>query len=136
MTAAALALAGAAAGCGDSDTFANQPRPAAPITVTAAIDKSRVRVSPERFGAGAVTIIVSNQSGHAQDVTFETDEIGGTQAGIRKSAGPVADQGTATLQVDPREGTYRLGVKSRAVRAASITVGKPRESSQDELLQP
>jgi hypothetical protein len=136
MTAAALALAGAAAGCGDSGTFANQPRPPAPITVTAAIDKSRVRVSPEHFGAGPVTFIVSNQSGGAQDVTFETDEIGGTQAGLRRSAGPVADQGTATLQADPRQGTYRLGVKSRAIKAAAITVGKPRESSQNELLQP
>jgi hypothetical protein len=136
ITAAALALAGVSAGCGDSGTFANQPRPAAPITVTAAIDKSRVRVSPERFGAGPVTVIVSNQSGSAQDITFETDEIGGTQAGIRKSAGPVADQDTATLQVDPREGTYRLGVKSRAIKPAAITVGKARKSSQDELLQP
>jgi hypothetical protein len=134
-TAAALALA-AAAGCGDSGTFANEPRPPAPITVTAAIDKSRVRVSPERFGAGPVTVIVSNQSGKPQDVTFETDEVAGTQAGIRKSSGPVQDQGTATLQVDPREGTYRLAVKSRAIQPAAITVGKPRKSSQDELLQP
>ena len=137
IAAGALALAGTATGCGgDSGTFANEPRPAAPITVTAAIDHSRVRVSPERFGAGPVTVIVSNQSGSPQDITFETDEVGGTQAGIRKSAGPVADHDTATLQVDPREGTYRLAVKSRAIAPAAITVGGPRKSSQDELLQP
>jgi hypothetical protein len=124
------------AGCGGGSKFANDPRPAAPITVTAAIDTSRIRVSPEKFGAGPITVIVSNQSGAPQDITFETDEIGGTQAGIRKSAGPVADQDTATLQVDAREGTYRLSVKSRAIKPASIAVGKPRRSSQDELLQP
>jgi hypothetical protein len=133
---AALVLAGGVSACGDSGTFANEPRPAAPITVTAAIDGSRVRVSPEKFGAGPVTIIVSNQSGSPQEITFETDEVAGTQGGIRKSAGPVADQDTATLQVDPREGTYRLSVKDGAIQPAQLTVGAPRKSSQDELLQP
>jgi hypothetical protein len=132
----ALVLAGGISACGDSGTFANDPRPAAPITVTAAIDKSRVRVSPEKFGAGPITVIVSNQSGSEQQITFETDEVGGTQAGIRKSVGPVADHDTATLQVDPRKGTYRLSVKDRAVQPAQLTVGAPRKSSQDELLQP
>jgi hypothetical protein len=132
----ALALAGGISACGDSGTFANEPRPAAPITVTAAIDQSRVRVSPEKFGAGPVTVIVSNQSGSTQEITFETDEIGGTQGGIRKSTGPVADGGTASLQVDPRKGSYRLSVKDRAVQPAQLTVGAPRKSSQDELLQP
>jgi hypothetical protein len=132
----ALALAGGTSACGDSGTFANEPRPAAPITITAAIDKSRVRVSPEKFGAGPITVIVSNQSGASQEITFETDEIGGTEGGIRKSAGPVADSDTATLQVDPREGTYRLSVKDRSIQPAQLTVGAPRKSSQDELLQP
>jgi hypothetical protein len=133
---AVLAVATGAAGCGGSGKFANQPRPASPITVTAAIDKGKVRVSPTKFGAGPVTLIVSNQSGAAQDITFETDEVGGTQAGIRKSTGPIADQDTATLQVDPREGTYRLSVKSRAIQPAALVVGKPRASAQDQLLQP
>jgi hypothetical protein len=136
VTAGALALAGTAAGCGGDSKFANKPRPAVPITVTAAIDKSRVRVSPEHFGAGPITLIVSNQSGAAQDVTFETDEVGGTEGGIRRSAGPVADHDTATLQADPRPGTYRLSVRSRTIKPASIQVGKPRPSSQDQLLQP
>jgi hypothetical protein len=133
---AALALVTGAAGCGGSDTFANKPRPPAPITVTAAIDKGRVRVSPTRFGAGPVTLIVSNQSGAPQDITFETNEIGGTAAGIRKSVGPVSDQDTATLQVDPREGTYQVSVKSRSIMPAAINVGKPRPSAQDQLLEP
>jgi hypothetical protein len=125
------------AGCGgDSGHFANRPRPPAPITVTAAIDTSHVRVAPEKFGAGPITVIVSNQSGAPQRITFETDEVGGRLAGIRKSTGPVADRGTATLQVDPREGTYRLSVRSQAIKPATLTVGKPRPSSQDELLQP
>jgi hypothetical protein len=131
-----VAVVAVVAGCGGSSKFANDPRPPAPITVTAAIDKSRVRVSPTSIGAGPVTIIVSNQSGAAQTVTFETNEVGGSQGGIRKTTGPVSDQNTATLQVDPRQGTYQLSVKSGAIKPAPITVGKPRASSQDQLLQP
>jgi hypothetical protein len=136
VAAGALALAGTATGCGGDSKFANHPRPPAPITVTAAIDKGRIRADPTHFGAGPITVIVSNQSGSPQEITFETNEVGGTQGGIRKSAGPVNDKDTATLQADPREGTYRLSVKSRAIKPAAITVGKPRPSAQDQLLQP
>jgi hypothetical protein len=136
VAAGALALAGGGAGCVGSSKFANQPRPAVPITVSAAIDKGHIRVSPTHFGAGPITLIVSNQSGIAQDITFETDEVGGTSGGIRTSAGPVNDQDTATLQANPRPGTYRLSVKSRAIKPAAIRVGKARPSAQDQLLQP
>jgi hypothetical protein len=131
------ALGVGAAGCGSADgSFANEPRPPSPITVTAAISGDRVRVSPTSFGAGPITVIVSNQSGAEQTVTFETDEIGGTEGGIRRSAGPVADQDTASFNADPREGTYRLAVGDKEIRPAAIEVGKRRASGRDQLLQP
>jgi hypothetical protein len=139
MTAVLVAglAAGGAAGCGSGgSTFANEPRPPAAITVTAAIDTDRVRVSPKTFGAGPITVIVSNQSGAAQTVTFETDEIGGTQGGIRKTAGPVPDQSTTSFNLNPRQGTYRLGVRDRSIQPAAVEVGRPRPSGQDQLLQP
>jgi uncharacterized protein (DUF58 family) len=138
VAAGAVALAGFAAGCGsDQGKFANRPRPPEPITVTAAIDHDRVRVSPATFGAGGITVLVSNQSGAAQELTFETDEIGGPPDAIRKSVGPVADGDTAQLQVNPpRRGTYRLSVKDPAIRPATITVGPRRPSSQNDLLTP
>jgi hypothetical protein len=132
---AALGLG--AASCGSDDgSFANEPRPASPITVTAAISGDRVRVSPKTFGAGPITVIVSNQSGAAQTVTFETDEIGGSEGGIRRTAGPVSDQDTASFNVDPRQGTYLLSVRDKEIQPAAIEVGKPRPSAQDQLLQP
>jgi hypothetical protein len=135
--ASALALVGGAAGCGsDRATFANEPPPAATITVTASIGTDRVRVSPRSFGAGPITLIVSNQSGATQRVTFETDEVAGSQGGIQRATGPVADHDTATLQADPREGTYRLGVADPGIEPAAIEVGAARPSSQGELLQP
>jgi hypothetical protein len=80
VAAVALARCG-----GDDDEYGNEPRPPAPINVTAAIEDERVRVSPESFGSGPVVIIISNQPGSPQTVTFETDEIGGGSGGIRRS---------------------------------------------------
>jgi hypothetical protein len=131
------ALAAGAAGCGDQGPgYANADRPAAPITVTAAVANGRVRVSPAKFGAGPVLIIVSNQSAAAQELTFETDELGGDQVGLRRTTGPIAAHGTATLQADVREGAYRLMAADRSIRPAAVLVGAPRTSAQSDLLQP
>jgi hypothetical protein len=132
----AAALGGLVAACGGGGEFANKPRPAEPITITAAIDKHQVRVSPRAFGAGGITVLVSNQSGAAQELTFETNEIGGPTGGIRKSVGPIADGDTAELQVVPRQGAYLVSVKDKAIRPASIKVGAARPASNNALLTP
>jgi hypothetical protein len=125
-------------GCGGDDAgdYGNKPRPPAPINVTAAIDSDRVRVSPRTFGSGPVVIIISNQSGAPQTVTFETDEIGGESGGIRRSTQEIAARSTGQLKVDPPEGTYRLGTDAADITAARLEVGERRASAQDELLQP
>ena len=125
------------AGCGDdSDERGNEPRPPAPINVTAAIDADRIRVSPAKFGSGPVVIIISNQSGAPQTVTLETDEIGGGSGGIRRSTPEIATRSTGQLQVDPPEGTYRLSTGSSDIEPAEVEVGERRASAQNELLQP
>ena len=63
----AAGAACALAGCGGSgEDYANKPRPAAPINVTAAINDKEISISPKTFGAGPVVIIVSNQTGSEQ----------------------------------------------------------------------
>ena len=132
MIACLLALAG----CGAEDEYDNALRPPAPINVTAAIDGERVRVSPQSFGAGPVVFIISNTSEASQEVTFETDELGGDQGGLRRSAGPIAPRSTGTMKVDARQGTYMLSASSAGVQSARVQVSEPRPSSQDELLLP
>jgi hypothetical protein len=132
MIACVLALAG----CGAEDDRESTLRPPAPINVTAAIDGERVRVSPQSFGAGPVVFIISNSSDARQEVTFETDELGGDQSGIRRSAGPIAPRSTGTLKVDAREGSYTLSASSGGVREARVQVSEERPSSQNELLLP
>jgi hypothetical protein len=131
-----VALAAVASGCGGGSDYANKPRPATPINVTAAINQDRISLSPKSFGAGPIVMIVSNQTSKAQTVTIETDELGGKQGGIRQSTDPIEPRGTASLKVDLRKGDYAVSVKGAGVRPAALKVGGKRKSAQDELLEP
>jgi hypothetical protein len=123
-------------GCGGEDDYKNDPRPPAPINVTAAITNSKVSVSPQRFGAGPIVLVISNQSSSAQEVTFQTDELGGEEPGRTFSTTPINPRGTATLKVEVRQGDWRLGTRDGGIRAAAVSVGRQRKSAQNELLQP
>ena len=129
-----LALAVGASACGsDNTSYKNTLRPPAPINVTAAITDSQIKVSPRRFGAGPIVLIISNQSSDAQSVTFES---GGREAGIRQTTSAINPAGTAQLQIDVRQGTYELSVEDRSIRPASLRVSRQRASAQNALLQP
>jgi hypothetical protein len=133
---AALGAACAAAGCGGEGDYANEPRPPTPINVTAAISDSRVSVSPRTFGAGPIVVIVSNQTPAPQTLTFETEEIGGSEPGLKQSTSPIDPRGTTTLQVDVREGTYAVSTRDGGIEPATVRVSGKRPSAQDELLMP
>jgi hypothetical protein len=133
-TACALAL-GSALGlpaCSGSD-HENRERPPASITVTAAIGDERILVSPRRFGAGPIRLVISNQTASAQELTFET---AGNEAGMTETTAPINPSGTATLELDVIRGDYSVTTADDAVRPAAVTVGAPRESAQNELLLP
>jgi hypothetical protein len=122
--------------CGAESDYTNKPRPPAPISVTAAIDKTRIRVSPPTFGGGPVTFIISNQSGAEQKITFESDELGASTGGIRRATGTIEPRSTGNLKVDAPEGTYTLSASGGNVAPATIEVGERRRSSQNDLLLP
>ena len=135
-TACAVLFASVLAGCGDEGgDYANKPRPATPINVTAAISDKKISISPKEFGAGPVVIIVSNQSGAEQRLTLQTEELGGSQPGLKQKTDPIAPRGTGTLKADVREGSYALST-SDGPKAATLDVGPKRKSAQDELLAP
>jgi hypothetical protein len=121
------------AGCGGSTNYKNEPRPPAPIVVTASISKNQVSVSPRKFGAGPVTLIVTNQTGASQQLTLE---INTGAAGFKGRTGPINPRDTSQLKADLDEGTYSVHVDGNSIRAAKLTVGKNRPSAQNDLLQP
>jgi len=130
------ALAYGTAGCGAEADYANTPRPATPINVTAAIGEDEISISPKTFGAGPIVMIVSNQTGKPQTVTLETDELGGSQPGLKQSTTPIEPRGTTTLKVDVREGDYAVSVRRGKPGPAAVHVGGKRKSAQDDLLEP
>ena len=134
--AAATTAALLATACGGSEPRQNLDRPAAPITLTAAVHDDVIQVSPAVTGAGPIVLIVSNQTAKPQRVTFETDELGGRTGGNTASTPVIEPQGTGRLSIDARTGRYAVHVQDRTVRAAHVKVGPPRKSSQNQLLLP
>jgi len=129
-----LALTAAAlAGCGGGGGhYANDPRPAAPIVVTAAITPKGVNVSPNQFGAGLIQLVVVNLTNHSQQLSL-TSSGGGS---FDQQTGPINPQDTARLQAQLGSGTYSLHSSDSPVHAARLTVGAERPNSSNELLQP
>lgn len=125
-----------ATACGDTEPRRNLERPAAPVTLTAAVHDDKIQVSPGVTGAGPIVLLVSNQTAKPQKVTFETDELGGRTGGNTASTPLIEPQGTGKLSIDARTGRYAVHVQDRTVRAAHVKVGPPRKSSQDDLLLP
>jgi len=128
-----VAAVAAVAGCGEDEDHANRERPATTINVSAAIADGRLHVSPRRFGAGPIRLIVSNQTPSAQAVTLET---GGDAAGVTETTEPIDPNGTGTLEVDVTEGDYEIATDDGEIEPAAVTVGAPRPSAQNELLLP
>jgi hypothetical protein len=131
---ASALVALALAGCGGGKDFANKPRPPVPLDLTGVITKQRVTISPNKVGAGPVTITVSNQSGQSRTLTLDGN-------GIQESVGPINPLDTAKLQKTLKPGRYRVTAGSEAATATSIrpavlVIGKERQSGSDKVLLP
>jgi hypothetical protein len=128
-TFAALAVVPALslAACG-SDDVDNNPRPPAPIEVTARVDSDKVVVSPDRFGAGLVNLAVANLSD--SPVRF-------TLTGPKRTAPLLIQPGApGSLKTELPQGSYQATVQGAGIQAATVKVGPERQSSRNELLLP
>jgi hypothetical protein len=135
--AAVAVLAVGVAGCGSNKSYKNEPRPPAFITLTASISKDSVSVSPRHFGAGPVSLIITNQTDRAQQVTFASASGAGFSQATAK---PINPSDTATLRADVPEGAAVVKVNAQGgadtIRPARLRVGPERPSAQNDLLLP
>jgi hypothetical protein len=135
---AAVAMAGATAlatlGCGSTEQRPNRPRPPARIVLTGSISTDRVSVSPRRFGAGPISLIVANLTDTSQQVTLEATDR--SKPGVRQQTAPINPRDTAELRADLSTGRYTVHVTGSGIAAATLRVGKRRPSAQNDLLQP
>jgi hypothetical protein len=135
-TPSAIVAALVLAGCGATADSRTDPRPPAPIVLTASISDQRVSVSPSSFGAGPISLIVTNQTKTAQRVTLESVEEAGQGPGLKQETAPINPRDTATLKADVDPGRYSVHVAGDAIAAAALRVGPERKSAQNDLLQP
>jgi hypothetical protein len=116
--------------CGDTTSTDNANRPPAPINISVQIGAQRVTVSPAKFGAGPITLLIANQSGASQTLTIDGPRV-------RQSIGPINPEDTATLKVTVQPGEYALSVEEASgLRPARLTVGPKRPSAENQLLLP
>jgi hypothetical protein len=130
-TAVALAVVCTAgvAGCGSTQHFADEARPATPVDLTVYINNARVSVSPTSVGAGPVVFYITNQASSAQSLTIRSASK--TVASIQ----PINPGSTAQVQVNFASGAYQVATGSQ-IHPATLKIGKPRASSDNVLLQP
>lgn len=141
LAAAALSVSA----CGSSGgTFANRPRPAAPVNLTVYINNARVSVSPASVGAGPVVFIVTNAASQTESLTIQSP--GGSQD--IATTGPINPQATAEVTVDFRHpGSYSVAASktgstqaaqltSSVIHPAAVHIGKARPNGSNQLLQP
>jgi hypothetical protein len=124
---AAGAAALAISACGEDD-FENNPRPPAPIELSALINDTQVRVRPAKdVGAGPATITISNQSDDPARLVFEgpTDN----------SSDPIIAGGTGSMKLNLAEGEYTVSTGEGGA-SEQLSVGPERPSSQNDLLLP
>lgn len=130
--AAALCVAAAAvvAGCGSED-FANEPRPASPVELSARIDDRGIEIAPSTIGAGLATITISNQSD--DDVQLDFD---GPTNESNRSTNPIPAGGVSSLKLALEQGDYTIEPDVSSIPSGTLNVGPDRPSAQNDLLLP
>ena len=122
------ALAIGVSACGEDD-FENESRPPSPIEITAAIDDRSVSVSPSEFGAGLVTITISNQTDEPTTLTL----VGPSD----EESPEIPAGGTGSIKANLAEGDYEASAgASSTIKTQTVKVGPERESAQNDLLLP
>lgn len=133
---AAFALAATVGGCATAQDYANDPRPAAPVTLSGALTSSGLSLDPTTVGAGTLKILVSNQTERATAIRLQSAGTGTGEPGLRAQTQRINPGGTATLTITVDRGDYELEAVGTDVRPVDVTVGAPRPSSADDLLLP
>jgi hypothetical protein len=129
---AAAALGALLAGCG-AEEFPNDPRPPAPIQLSAKIGPEQLTLSPKRvggepIGAGIANVTISNQT---------PDEVSlAVEGPTERSTGAIVPHGEDQLKLNLLEGEYVLRASDPGIRPVVFAVGPERPTASNDLLLP
>jgi hypothetical protein len=125
---ALVVLALMVSGCSDTDSYENNPKPPAVLTVSVIVGEDDIALSPRPFGAGPTRFIVTNQTGTQQVVTFASDRD--------EQKVPVGKGQTANFKMTTEPGFFGISASNTAADGVEVEVGPKRPSAQQDLNQP
>lgn len=112
---AVIALAACGSGGGDAAT-------STPTVVTASISGDRVSLSPGTFAPGPISLIVTNHTRSAQQVTIESASTPEGTGPLRQQTAPISPSDTATLLAEVLPGDYTVTVGGHRIAPATLRV--------------
>jgi hypothetical protein len=130
--ASGVTVAALLAGCGGGKDFADQQRPAVPLTLSGVITNTGVNVSPNRLGAGPVVILVSNQTQAPHTLTLDGANI----APVQSASISPADTGRIQTTLAPGSYTVKAGslhAVKKELKPAHLVIGKARPDSNGQV---
>lgn len=122
--------AGVAGGCGqERQPRQNAWRPPLPVSVSVLFSSGAIRVDPTTVGAGQIELMIANRTANGRPLALAQED--GTVA-FRTPMIAAGEATKAGVIVQP--GRYE--VRSGSLRPATLTIGPPRPSSQNQLQTP
>lgn len=118
----------AASGCAGNESYPNNPKPPATMTVSVFVGEDDIAMSPNPFGAGPTRFIITNQTGTKQIVDLESDAIS------RKVA--IGSGQTTNFKQTTQPGDMSISASNTAADSLDFTVGAKRETAQQDINQP
>jgi hypothetical protein len=115
-------------GCLGNESYKNDPKPPATLTVSVFVGEDNIALSPNPFGAGPARFIVTNQTGVKQNVLFSNEQIDREVA--------VGSGQTVNFKQTVEEGDLSISTSNSAADSLIVPVGAERESAQQNLDKP
>lgn len=125
---AAALIALAIGGCAGNESYRNDPKPPAVLTVSVIVAEDDISMSPRGWGAGPIRFIVANQTGTRQIVSFDSDRI--------ERDVPVGAGQSANFKLTTQPGMFTISASNVAASPLEFEVGPERETAQNDLTQP
>lgn len=123
-----LAAVLAVSGCAGNESYSNDPKPPATLSVSVIIGEDAIALSPNPFGGGPTRFVITNQTGVLQKVLLSSDQL--------DREVPVGVGQTANFKQTVEEGELSISTDKSAADSVIVDVGPMRASAQQDLNQP
>ncbi|MBJ7354255.1 MAG: hypothetical protein JHC98_05465 [Thermoleophilaceae bacterium] len=123
-----LAAVLAVSGCAGNESYPNDPKPPATLSISVIVGEDSIALSPNPFGAGPTRFVTTNQTGVTQKVLFSSEQF---DREVEIGSGQ-----TFNFKQTVAPGELSVSADKAAADAVIVDVGPQRKSAQQDLNQP